>query len=233
MPNFKQTVKQCGKLIEDSELKDLLMPIWREIEWQGHTDDMATGAELDRAGNATIHLYPSLDRLPDATSRVLREFGQLVLLRAGARGTAIWQGKLDVPTSAQIALASQKLADTSLRGTCKTYVDVLDNYPDKASVDRLVYVNVVNALLANNISYPDSEGVDIMTWGPTAAYAKLEKYHCLTPLVSAYAPADIYREYGSALAAMVTDNLAQVRESSVAYALRGIVQRIARIASPA
>lgn len=233
MANFKQIVKQCGQLVADSELKDSLLPLWRLIEWQGHSDNTATGAELDRAGNAVICLYPPLEKMPDAARRVLHEFGSFVLLRAGERGAAIWKNKLDVPTAEQIAMANQKLADPELRKTCQTYKDVLDSYPEKGGcINRLVYINLMNALLANNIAYKDSVGVDIMTWGPTTEYANLKKYHCLVPLVSAYAPADVYNDYGYALASMLIDGLGCVRESSVAFALRGIVQRIAKMASP-
>jgi len=229
MSNAKQIVQQCGKLIEDSVLKDRLLPLWRLIEWQAHQDDTIPAAALDSAGNATIHLAASVSD-PKA---VLVEFGKFILQRSGERGTAIWKNKLDAPTAEQVALAKQKLEDPQLRTTCKTYRDVLDSYPAKGgSVDRLVFINLTNALLANNISYPDSVGVDIMTWGPTTAYAKREKYHCLIPLVSAYAPADVYNDFGAALAAMVMDNLGNVRDSSVAFALRGIIQRIVVMVSP-
>jgi hypothetical protein len=233
MPNFKSIVQQGQQAVLASDLKDLLLPLWRLIEWQGHTESLSSGVELDRKGDAIIHLYASLEKLPDAPKRVLREFGTFVLKRAGERGEAIWNGKLDAPTKEQIATVKQKIADPELRKTCKSYKDVLDTYPGTGgSVDRLVFINVMNALLANNIAYTDSEGVDIMTWGPTAEYCNLKKYHSLVPLVSAYSPFDIYNCYGAALAAMVTDKLSEVRDSSVAFALRGIVQRIARIASP-
>lgn len=231
--NFKAIVQQSQKTLLASELKDLLFPLWRLIEWQGHNENLSSGVELDRKGDAIIHLYPPLENLPTPTKRVLREFGNFVMARAGERGEAIWKNKLDVPTKEQIATAKQKLDDPELRKTCKTYKDVLDTYPsDSGSVDRLVFINIMNALLANNIAYPDSVGVDIMTWGPTAEYCARKKYHCLIPLASAYSPFDIYNCYGAALAAMVTDKLGEVRDSSTAFALRGIVQRIAKISSP-
>jgi len=233
MPNLKSIVQQSQKLIQASDLKDLLLPLWRTIEWQAHADG-SDAVALSRTGDAVIHLYPGLAQTPAAPQKVLREFGQFVLLRAGDRGASIWKSKLDVPTTEQVGTVKQKLADPELRQTCKTYVDLLDTYPSTGgSVNRLVFINVTNALLGNNIAFSDSVGVDIMTWGPTAEYCNLKKYHCLVPLVSAYAPVDVYTDYGHALAAMVTDKLANVRDSSVAFALRGIIQRIAKIASPA
>jgi hypothetical protein len=234
MTDCKQIVRQSGDLIENSELKHLLLPLWRLIEWQVHPGQPGVAAELDRQGNAVIHLYPDLAAQPGADRIVLREFGSFVLGRAGERGAAIWQSKLDVPTAEQISSAKRKLEDPELRRRCRRYQDMLDTYPDKgSSVDRLVFINLMNALLANNIAYPDSQGVDILAWGPTTEYANLRKYHCLVPLVSAYTPALVAKDYGHALAALLADGLAEVRESSVAFALRGIVQRIARMASPA
>lgn len=233
MANFKSIVQAGQKFVLDSELKDLLLPLWRLIEWQGHSDAMSTGAELCRQGDAVIHLYSNLEQVPNPQQKLLREFGLFVLLRSGDRGAAIWKSKLDLPTQEQVRIVKDKLADPELRKTCRTYKDVLDTYPDRGSaVDRLVYINITNALLANNIAFSDSVGVDIMTWGPTTEYCNLKKYHSLIPLASAYSPGDVYADYGYALAAMVTDKLRQVRESSVLYALRGIVQRIARITSP-
>jgi hypothetical protein len=229
MADFKQIVRQGQKIITESELKDVLTPLWRLIEWQCHTENgTGLGAELCRNGGAVIHLYPSL-RHP---IQIMREFGLFVLGRAGERGAAIWKNKLDIPTKEQVMMAKAKLESEALRQKCAEYKDVLDDYPDKGrSVDRLVWINIVNALLANNIAYADSVGVDIMTWGPTTEYCNLRKYHCLIPLASAYSPANIFNDYGQALGSMVADKLGGVRDSSVAYAMRGIVQRVAKIAS--
>lgn len=234
--NFKQIVKQSQDVIEKSELAELLKPLWGLIEWQGHQDSPDAGAALDRQGGAAIHLYTGLESEGEplaAVKSVLREFGLFVLARAAQRGAEIWAKKLDTPTTDQINTARSTLENPDLRKTCHTYADALDHYPSKGhSVDRLVYINLVNALLANNIDFKDSVGVDITTWGPTTAYAKKQRYHSLIPLVSAYAPAAVYNDYGHALAAMLTDNLGSVLDSSVAFALRGIIQRVVRIASP-
>jgi len=234
MPDFKTILQQSQKLILDSELKQLLLPLWRLIEWQAHAEAIDDGAKLDRSGDAVIHLYPGLEQLSDAPFKVLREFGQFILLRADERGASIWEGKLDVPTPEQITMARDKLTDPEVRKSCHSYQDVLDRYPTQGnSVDRLVFINLANALLANNIVYKDSVGVDILTWGPTAEYANRKRYHSLIPLVSAYAPAEIFQDYGHALAALLENKLQNVRDHSVTYALGGILQRIARIACPA
>lgn len=234
MNTYHPLIQQGSSLLEKSALKDLLLPLWRLIEWQGHAQNSGDTAILSRTNDAAIHLYPALLQHPEALKHVLREFGLFVLHRAGERGEALWRSKLDVPTKEQIDMAQQKLADKALRKSCSTYEAVLNAYPTSGhSVDRLVYINLVNALLANNIAYPDSEGVNLLTWGPTTEYASRKRYHSLIPLVSAYSPSDVYRCYRCALAAFLHDSLGNVRDSSVAFALRGLVQRIARIASPA
>jgi hypothetical protein len=233
MADYKHVVQAAQSHLLNSALKDLLLPLWRLLEFQGHNDDIGSPAVLDAKGNAVINLYPSLHSVKNAEEDVLRQFGLFILKRSGERGEAIWKNKLDVPTVEQVATVKGKLEDAELRKTCKTYKDVLDSYPNTGgSVDRLVYINVVNALLANNIAYMDSVGVDIMEWGPTTSYCKREKYHCLVPLTSAYAPADVHTDFGSALTSMVLDQLNSVRDKSVAYSMRGIVQRVVRIAMP-
>lgn len=234
MASYKQIVAQCGKIIEASQFKDLLLPLWNEVEWKGHGESIGSTAEADRNGEPVVHLYPELEKAPDALKQVLRAFGHYVLGKAGERGTAIWTNKLDVPTSDDVQTVKRKLEDPELRKTCKSYKDVLDTFePEERSVCRLVFINIVNALLANNISYADSVGVDIMTWGPSAEYANGKKYHSLIPLVSAYSPAEIFNDFGSALAVTLLSKTGAIRESSVSYAFRGILQRVVRIASPA
>jgi len=231
MSSYKEIITDVGKLIEKSELAELLTKLWKKIEWVAHQKANGDEATLSAEGNATIHLFPALMENAKAGELVLREFGRLILFRSDKNGQAIWEKKLDVPTEAAIALAVSKLGDATLRQKCNEFKDVLDYYPERGhSVERLVYINIVNALLANNLSYGDSVNADLREWGPCAEYCARKKYHSLIPLTSAYAPANIHQDFGSALAALIVDNLTQVRDKSVAFALRGIVQRIAKLA---
>lgn len=236
MADYKQIVSEAGKLIEQSEMADLLRPIWKGIEWNAHPEETSgrTETALSTDGRA-IHLYPLLKMSPKAGELVLREFGKLILISGGGdRAQAIWDKKLDVPTPDQVRIAAEKIADPALRKTCHEYKDVLDTYPQKGgSVNRLVFLNIANALLANNIPYTDSVGVDIMTWGPTTEYCRLKKYHSLVPLVSAYAPNAVFSDFGSALAAFLMNPNMNVRDQSVAFALRGILQRIVKLVGSA
>lgn len=230
MATYKQIVTEVGKLIEKSDLAGLLTPLWKKIEWTAHPTATGSEAALCAEGNSIIHLFPALMESDKAGELVLREFGKLILLQSGENGQSIWDKKLDVPTEKDISLAVSKLGDIGLRQKCNEFKDVLDYYPERGhSVERLVYLNIVNALLANNLSYADSVNVDIREWGPCAEYCAQKKYHSLIPLVSAYAPSDIYQNFGAALSALIVDNLTQVRDQSVAYALRGIVQRVVKL----
>jgi hypothetical protein len=231
MTSYKQIIMDVSKLIDQSELAELLNKLWKKIEWVAHMEASGNEATLSAEGNTTIHLFPALLQNPKAGELVLHEFGKLILLRSGDNGLSIWDKKLDVPSDAAISLAVSKLGDVSLRQKCSEFKDVLDYYPERGhSVERLVYINIVNALLANNLSYGDSVNVDIREWGPCIEYCARKKYHSLIPLTSAYSPADIHNDFGSALAALIVDNLTQVRDSSVAYAFRGIIQRIVKLA---
>lgn len=238
MATYREIVSETGRLIAASELTDLLRPLWKSIEWVAHQESHAKAqaalslALSNGSGEATINLYPALMESPEAGKQVLREFGKLILLRSGEKGKSIWEKKLDVPTPEQIQIAAAKLADSSVRQRCKRYKDVLDTYPDRGgSTNRLVFVHVANALLSNNISYADSVGVDINTWGPTTEYCRRKKYHSLIPLVSAYSPPEVYADFGIAFATLIIDNLSAVRDRSVGFALRGIIQRIAKLAT--
>ena len=202
MATYKEVVMEVGKLIARSELAAMLDRLWKKIEWVAHQAATGSDAALSSESGTTIHLYPALLESDKAGEMVLREFGRLILRRSGDNGASIWEKKLDVPTEKAISLAASKLGDVMLRQKCHEFVNVLDYYPERGhSVERLVYINIVNALLANNLSYGDSGNVDIYTWGPTSEYCARKKYHSLIPLVSAYAPADIYVDFGAALAA--------------------------------
>lgn len=233
MATYKEIVRKAGEAINQCELADLLNKTWKVIEFTAHEEARAgSDVALCASGDTCIHLYPFLRDLEKPETPLLAEFGKLLLLRSGENGQSIWDKKLDTPTQDAIDLAAKTLADPAVRAKCQEYKDVLDQYPQKGhSVERLVYINIVNALLANNISFGDSVGVDIKTWGPTTEYCNRRKYHSLVPLVSAYSPADIFQDFGAALAALVQGNFTSIRDRSVAYALRGIVQRIVKLAT--
>lgn len=230
MPTFQQIVKQAGShlLANDIGKQNHIQNMWRSIEWQPFDKQVLdTEIELSMAKDPLIRLYPSLLADVKAAKAVLREFGLLVLARGGDRAEAIWEKKLIAPADEQIQQFANALKDEATRAKCHTYADLIQTYPQKGhSVDRLIGIHLANALLANNVSFGDSIGVDIYKWGPTAQFASGKKYFSLVPLTSAYCPGEIHRCFGCALAALITDNLKAVLDLSVANGLRVIIRNV-------
>ncbi len=237
MSTHQQIVQQAGDVLLAHEIgkQEHVRNLWKSVQWLSFgTQALDTEAELDQAKGPQIRLYPSLVRNPKAVKAALREFGLLILAKGGDRAQEIWEKKLIAPKPEEIESFNQKLKDPAVREKCHTYEDLVQQYPNKGhSVERLVAIHFCNALLANNVSYPDSIGIDIQTWGPTAQFATGKKYYSLVPLSSAYAPGDIHRCFGCAFAACLTDNLRTVLDTSVAGALRTIIQNVVqRAATP-
>jgi hypothetical protein len=228
MPNAKETIRATTKLIEEHELGPDLTPFWNEIKWQECDGDRHDyPAELHRNGEPVIRLFPSLETDPRAGEAVMIEFAYYVFGKSGERGKEIWEKKLFMPTQEQMDAVSLKLASPELRKTCETYEQVLDTYPKEGhAVDRLVFLHVVNALIANNVPYPETINIDIRAWGPTAEYTNFKRYDSLVPLSSAYAPRRIDECFGSAVAAWIVNDLGKVRDKTVAYALKMVIRNV-------
>lgn len=232
MASYKDIVLKASKAIEKCQMGTLLIPAWNSVEWAAHTENHSVSdVALSSADGNVINLYPALFEHTNPEGLLIEEFGKMLLKRLGTRGEALWTKKLDPPTEEAVRQVANKLSDPEVRSQCRRYVDVLSSYPDKGhSVDRLVFINVANALITNNVAFASSAGLNVYTWGATSDYCQGKKYHSLVPLVSAYAPAEVNDCYGAALKSFVLTDLAAVRDKSVAYALRGILQRIARAA---
>lgn len=232
---FQQAVHDTGELLKAHEIYTdaVIHDLWNNMRWVEHSIRHGeTTAARDQRGSNTIHLYPALFNDPRAAQSILREFALYVQSKGGDRAIDIWSKKLDVPRDDHIGQFVRALKSDENRARCHTYKEILDTYPQKGhSVERLVAINLANALLANNIPYPDSVGVDIYSWGPTAEYANGKKYHSLIPLTSAYAPQDINNCFGCAFALLVVNNLGHVRDNSVAYAMKSIMRNVIKRAS--
>lgn len=230
MKSYRQLVRETSQALKNHEFssKPKLLHLWNSVEWQEMSKpDGTRDAQLGQSQTPVIRLYPGLLQGSKAQTGILREFGLLILSKGGDRSRVLWDNKLDLPTPEQIETVRQKLQDPEIRRMCKTYEQVKDSYPETGSaVDRLVFINVANALLANNIPFKDSQGVDIMKWGPSVEYAHQKKYHSLIPLVSAYCPHDVYSCFGCAFAEMVLSDLKCCRESTVAEGLRRIIRNV-------
>jgi hypothetical protein len=230
MPTFQQIVKLAGSHLLTNEIgkQDHVRGMWQSVRWQPFAQNIAdTDVELSLNRDPLIRLYPALLGNAKAAKAVLREFGLLLLARGGDRAEAIWEKKLLAPSQEQIETFATALADETTRARCHSYLDLIHTYPDKGhSVDRLVGIHFCNALLANNVSYGDSMGVNIHAWGPTAQFAARQKYFSLVPLTSAYCPGEIHRCFGCAFASLILDNLRAVPDLSVAAGLRLILRSV-------
>ena len=200
MPTFQQIVKQAGNklLANDLGKQEHVQALWKSVEWQPFDKQVLdTEVELSTVKDPLIRLYPSLLANVKAPKAVLREFGLLLLDRGGERAASIWDDKLIAPTQEQIEQFANALKDETVRSKCQTFAELIQTYPEKGhSVDRLVGIHFANALLANNVSFNDSVGVDIHKWGPTAQFAAGKKYFSLVPLTSAYCTGEIHRCFG-------------------------------------
>jgi len=230
MPTFQQIVKRAGSQLLANEIgkQEHVQNMWKSVEWQPFDKQVLdTEIELSMTKDPLIRLYPSLLADVKAPKAVLREFGLLVLARGGDRAETIWEKKLITPTKEQVDMFANALKDEAVRSKCHTYAELIQTYPEKGhSVDRLVGIHFANALLANNVSFGDSIGVDVYKWGPTTQFATRQKYFSLVPLTSAYCPGDIHRCFGCALSALVMDNLKGVLDLSVAAGLRVIIRNV-------
>lgn len=230
MRSYRQIVKDTQKALAGHRLGEMpkVVPLWHEVEWQEIArDDDKTDCVLSNADQPVIRLCPALLQQANPERAVLREFGNLILRKGGQRSATIWNKKLDLPTTDHIDAFAERLNNLKVRQACQTYRDLLKHYPEKGSaVDRLVAVNLINGLLANNVAFASSENVDIRTFGATAHYANFKRYHYLVPLTSAYCPVEVHENFGVAFAEFILKDLRCCRESSVADGLRRIIVNV-------
>jgi hypothetical protein len=228
MQSFKQIVKSVGGQLLNHPVsgQSHIKALWNKVEFQ-IVDEKKTENDVSvHPSKDCISLYPALlAKTPaQADSALLREFGNLVMRKAGPRNKARWEKKLVLPKSEQLQAVQRKLKDRDLRLECKRYVELVEMFT--TAMDRLVALNVTNALLANGVAFASSLGVDIFVWGPTSEYANLKKYHSIIPFTSAYAPREVHECFGCAFAEMIVNKLRSVKESSTAKALETLIRDI-------
>ena len=230
MATYRKIVKAASDRLSNHEVGKLahVVDFWDSIQWLEHNDQLLQAeAELSRNGQPFVNLYPSLRQSKEPERVVLTEFGLFLLHKGGPRAKAIWDNKLASPDSEHIKVVAERLADPEVRKNTGTYEAFVQSLPDKGhAVERLVAVHLCNALKHHNIAFPDSVGVDIYKWGPTAEFANGQKYFSLTPLISAYAPRSLNDCFGCAFADLVLTDLNMVIESSVKYALKGTMLNV-------
>jgi hypothetical protein len=229
MQTFKQIVKSASGLLlahpvgRESHIKHL----WSKIDFQVNNERKTENDASLHPSKDLIALYPALtDKTPaQADAIVLREFGKLLLRKAGAHSQERWEKKLILPKESQIAAVQSRFQDAAIRAANNTYREVVETFT--TAMDRLVALNISNALLANGVGFSSSQGIDIKVWGPTAEYSSGKKYHSIIPFTSAYAPREVHDCYGCAFAEMVINKMRSIRESSTAKALESLIREIA------
>jgi hypothetical protein len=197
--------------------------LFSKIEWQEMEQQISRcDAAMDRQGLPTINLYPRLKsmREEDAIHAILREFGNFLHFHASDRLKKIWKYKLSLPEAGQIESFQGKLT-----GNFKDFAGLVESY--NTAVDRLVAINLSNALIANGASFGSSHNTDVRNNGATEEYAARRRRHSLTPLLGAYCCREMYTDYGFAFAELVMNDLQNVSESSTQEAFRKLVVEIA------
>jgi hypothetical protein len=229
MQTFKQIVKSASGLLlahpigQQAHVKHL----WNNIEFQINSERKTENDASLHPSKDLIALYPALlEKAPaQADTIVLREFGLLLLRKAGAHCQERWEKKLLVPRESQIAAVQGRLQDAAIRAANRYYRDVVETFT--TAMDRLVCLNIGNALLANGVEFPSSQGIDIKVYGATSEYSCGKKYHSIIPLTSAYAPREVHNCYGCAFAEMIINKMRSIRETSTAKALESLIREIA------
>jgi len=227
MSTNREIVQEADQLLRKNRVfqDGKVQHLWSQIEWLEVSGDSEADAQfVSTEQTPTVALYSSLSTAKEPAEAVLREFGLLIQAKGGDRAVAIWEQKLDLPTPDDIEACVSVLAGADKTGA---YRELLDRFPAEGSaVVRLVFINIANALLANNIPLNDFTGTDIRTWGPTAEYCAFKRYHSLIPLTSAYCPPNVHRCFGIAFARYVIDDLACCTESSVKAGLNRIILNV-------
>ncbi len=227
--SMRDVISNAGKALKAHRCgQQEIEVLWNTVEWKEHSSqEINSEAELARDGSSVIRLYPNLVTNPNHVFVVLREFGELILLKAGAASQEVWKDKLMVPTVEAVKGFSTKIGKQ--RGEFNSYMEIIESFD--SPVDRLTAINLANALIANNISYASSEGLNIYQWGQTCEYANRKRYHSITPLVSAYGHYKLCNEFGEAFAELVLHDLKAVRHTAVAKALENLISSICLKAS--
>ena len=192
-----------------------------QIEWaKMESQTVATDAEVSRDCENKITLYPSiLAKSKNVGCFVLlKEVGHLLFTNCDEALARRWNMKLCLPTEQQINAVQSKLTRDF-----KSYREVMESF--KTAMDRYVALNIANALISKGVPYAQVQNLNLRTWGATQEYANLQRYHSIIPMLSAYAPKEIFEDFGAAFADWICETKG-ITESSVADSTHGIIEDI-------
>ena len=226
MTTYQQAVDDTGKALSECPTCPAHVGShWRATEWLCYQKPLVTAfAERSRTlGEAKINLYPDLLKLKDVRPAVLEQFGLVLYEKCGQRAAQLWEQKLALPSDDQIAAVQLRLGHGF-----PTYRKLVESF--QTAMDRLVALNIANALNASGVSATNAREIKIREWGATAEYANGQRPHSLIPLLSAYAPRRLSDSFGMAFADHVLNRLSTVREGSVRESVRGLLLGILELA---
>jgi hypothetical protein len=215
--DFKTTIDSTGALLEQSELGRIrsIIQAWNEVEWNQSELDLNQDATVNERNLSAINLFPALGRKDGKGQQaaLIREFGNSLFRRYAAAPTRRrWSLKLTLPEAAQVEEVQAKLKDPAYA----TYRAIMQSFT--RLTDRLVALNLTNALLVSGVKRQDSFNVDLRQWGNTLEYANVRKMHSLRPYVTAYGPRDVAESPGMGLAEKLVYKMGHISESSLADA---------------
>jgi hypothetical protein len=172
-----------------------------------------------------ILLYPSLRRL----DRTVRDEELLTVFLTRYCGTMMsealrerWEKKLCTPTRDHANAAVVLVRTCHARGM--TYAQVLKT--QSGAVNRLVTLNLMNALIYHGIKPADAAQHDVINLPCAADYLAGRRYHSLTPLVGAYCPDIIGRCLGRTAAKLFIHGHVPSSESTLRDALDVLTREI-------
>ena len=169
-----------------------------------------------------VHIYPVLIKKNsfDAIKAILFELGDFLLSHSSESSQDIWERRLVKARLDQVNLFQGKLSS----GEYPSFLAIVQSI--ERATDRLVAIHLSNGLLSNGQTVVSSRNINVMQWGSTMEFATGQKPYSLIPLISVYAPADVYQHFNAAFADLILSNLGSVAETSVRSAYESLIHRV-------
>lgn len=219
---MSDVVKRAREAFGQGPLKGLVS-LWDCVEFVEIPDQRAPGdVQTFSDDPGTVTLMPSIKNREEhiANHIIFKAIGRYAARPTDEKWQRRWDYKFLIPESTQVAQVQDKLASEQF----STFKELVESF--NTAVDRLVALNICNALLRSHTNRQGAKNLDLKQWGSTMEYAKLKRYHSLKPLATAYCDSELCENYPVAFAMMATGaDLAS--ESSVSRALKRLVKELA------
>lgn len=175
-----------------------------------------------------IYLFGSTSNTPTLTVDLVRAVGELIERKATAAGQAdIWRRKLVLPDATIGEEFNTKLRSRQY----STYRSLVESFT--GAVSRLQALHIANALIANKVPMADAYNLDVTTCGYTATFATGKAPYSITPLVSAYCEAEVWKSFSKAFQQHCLGGI-KCRRSDVGAKLEQVIEAVcaAALAKP-